>query len=414
MNLSDVKTAVDSIGSAFDAFKAANDERLVQLEKRGASDPLTDEKLARVEGTLAQFEDLNQRLTQEAEARKASDTRTREQLDKIETAIGRPHQGGGAGGADLKVKQAFLKYCRTGKEGLGSEELKALTVSNDTTGGYLAPSEYVREIIKAETEISQARTICRVRQTSQREVTHPKRTGQFAAQWVAEQGTRSETQGLTYGLERIPTHELYALVDISEQDLEDSEFDLEGELTAEFSEQFAVADGAAFVSGNGVGRPAGWMTSTVVAVDNSGSAATIADANGQANGLMTLYHNLKTAYARNGVWVMNRRTIGDVRKLKDGQQNYVWQPGLASNVPNTILGAPYVEMPDMPDVAANALPIAFGDFRRAYLIVDRIVMSVLRDPFTQATSGNIRFVARKRVGGQVVLAEAIRKLQVVA
>ena len=98
--------------------------------------------------------------------------------------------------------------------------------------------------------------------------------------------------------------------------------------------------------------------------------------------------------------------------MKDGQNNYIWQPGLASGVPNTILGQAYLEVPDMPDVAAGAVPIVFGDLRRAYTIVDRVSLSILRDPFTQATSGNIRFIARRRVGGQMVLAEAIRKLKV--
>lgn len=101
-----------------------------------------------------------------------------------------------------------------------------------------------------------------------------------------------------------------------------------------------------------------------------------------------------------------------MRKLKDAQGSYIWQPGLADGTPNTILGQPYVEVPDMPDVAADTYPIIFGDLRRGYTIVDRISLSILRDPFTQATNGNIRFIARRRVGGQVVLAEALRKLKV--
>ena len=100
--------------------------------------------------------------------------------------------------------------------------------------------------------------------------------------------------------------------------------------------------------------------------------------------------------------------------LKDADKNYIWRPGLAEGIPNTILGQPYLEMPDMPDEAANATPIAFGDFRRAYLLVDRMQMSMLRDPFTRATQGQVKFLARRRVGGQVVLAEAIRKLKVAA
>jgi HK97 family phage major capsid protein len=194
--------------------------------------------------------------------------------------------------------------------------------------------------------------------------------------------------------------------------MEDSEFNLDEELSQEFSEQFAVTEGAALVNGDGAGKPEGLLQHADVAETVSGSAGSIADASGQANGLIDLYHGLKTAYALRGTWLLNRATLGEARKLKDGQNNYIWQPGLASGIPNTILGQPYVEIPDMPDVAANASPIVFGDIRRGYTIVDRINLSVLRDPFTQATSGNVRFIARRRVGGQVVLAEAIRKLKV--
>lgn len=344
-------------------------------------------------------------------------------MDQIETAIRRANRtpAGTAEARDFGPEvKAYFDYLRHGTRdepnananALSREEMKALTVGTDPTAGYLAPVEYAREIIKGEIEFSPLRRIARVRPTSRRALQIPKRTGTFGAVWTAESGTRSETTGLTYGLEEFPTHEMYALVDVSEQMMEDSEFNLEEELQLEFSEQFAVTEGAALVNGDGAGKPEGLLQHADVAETVSGSAGSIADASGQADGLIDLYHGLKTAYAVNGTWLLNRATLSEVRKLKDGQNNYIWQPGLASGVPNTILGQPYVEVPDMPDVAANAFPIAFGDMRRGYVIVDRINLSVLRDPFTQATSGNVRFIARRRVGGQVVLAEAIRKLKV--
>ncbi|MFQ5954714.1 MAG: phage major capsid protein [Kiloniellales bacterium] len=381
--IADIRTKVDELGHAWHSFTEEND-------KGRRADR---EKLAKINGELDRLSD---------------------HIGRLETALKRTHpshRSGEAGWHRSASGRAFAGFLRKGTERLAPDEVKALTVSNDTTGGFLAPPEYVREIIKGETEISPIRAVARVRQTGNRAVQVPKRTGQFAAQWTGEVETRAETTGLTYGLEELPTHELYALVDISQQDLEDAEFNLEEELGQEFAEQFSLAEGTAFVSGNGVKQPAGFMADSTVASDNSGSAATVADANGQANGLIDLFHNLKTAYARNGTWLLSRKTLGAVRKLKDANNNYVWQPGLAMGMPATILGAPYVEAPDMPDEAANAFPIAFGDFRRAYLIVDRIQMSVLRDPFTQATSGSVRFIARRRVGGQVVLAEAIRKLK---
>ncbi len=352
--------------------------------------------------------------------------RINERLDMFETASKRgrsidpgPDFESRNYGPEAKAYFDYLRY-GTKDESLiravshNAEERKVLTVGDDTAAGYLAPPEYAREIIKAEIEFSPMRTVARVRPTARRAIQIPKRTGTFGAVWTAEQGTRSETTGLTYGLEEIPTHELYALVDISEQMLEDSEFNLETELQQEFSEQFAVTEGLAFVNGTAVTQPEGFLVNSDVGSTNSGSASLIEDGDGQANGLIDLYHALKTAYAVQGTWLLNRTTLGAVRKLKDANNNYIWMPGLASGIPNTILGQPYVEVPDMPTIAAGNFPIAFGNWQRGYTIVDRIVLSVLRDPFTQATSGNIRFIARRRVGGQLVLPEAIRLLKVSA
>lgn len=225
-------------------------------------------------------------------------------------------------------------------------EYKALGIANDTTGGYLAPAEYIREIIKGVTDVSPVRSLARVRQTASKAIMIPKRTGQFAAQWVADQGTKTETDGLRYGMWEIPTHEMYALIDISNQNLEDSAFNMESEISFEATEQFAVAEGAAFVSGNAVGRPEGILVASGVGGNNSGSATTIADADGQANGLLTMKYSLKSSYARNANWIMNRTTLGSVRKLKDAQKGYIWTPGIALGAPNTIDGDPYVEVPD--------------------------------------------------------------------
>jgi HK97 family phage major capsid protein len=332
------------------------------------------------------------------------------QVEKLETVLKRPDSGFDSKSIDESL-HVFDAYCRKGFEALSDAEKKALTVSNDSTGGYLAPPEYVRELIKDITEISPIRGIARVRSTGARSIQVPKRTGTFSAQWVAESGTRSETTGYQVGLEEIPAHEYYALVDISEQDLEDSVFDLEAEMQSEFSTQFAKAEGAAFVSGNAVGKPEGFMTNSDVSEVNSGNGTALL-----ADGLLSLVHSIKSDYANNATFVFNRSTLSEIRKLKDTAGQYVFQAGmsLVQGVPNTILGYPYVEATDMPNVGANAFPVAFGDFSRAYMIVDRIALAVLRDPFTQATTGNVRYIARRRVGGQVILPEAIVKQKVSA
>lgn len=423
----ETKQAVDGLMTAFETFKATNDTRLAEIEKKGAADPIVTEKLGKIEATLAKFEGYNQKLTlAEQQAKAAQDA-----VDRMEVALNRiPADARGAGDStEWKARanswaKAVVRAHAIGVVNLDKDEqkvlqdvateAKVLNVSTDTAGGYLAPTEYVREIIKGVTDQSPARAIVRVRATANKSIQIPKRTGQFAAQWASEQGTKTETTGLSYGLEEIPAPELYALIDISNQMLEDSAFDMEAEIRMEAAEQFAVAEGTAIVNGNGVGKPEGFMSNASVAENISGSAATIADADGQANGLLTLKHALKTAYGANATWLMNRTTIGSVRKLKDADKNYIWMPGIAQGRPNTIDGDPYLEFPDMPSEGAGLYPIAYGDFRRAYTLVDRISMEMLRDPFTQATAGNIRFIFRRRLGGKVVLAEAIRKLKCAA
>lgn len=419
------KTAIEQVMTAFEEFKATNDAALAEIKKKGVNDPIVTDKLGKIEAELAKFEDINQKLTAAAiDAKKE-----KEHVDEIEEKLNKLSLNGSSDPQvrkeELKAKadtwaRAVIRAESKGAFNLSADEqklladvtaeYKALSVGNDTTGGYLAPAEYVREIIRGVTLVSPVRSLARVRKTAAKSVMIPKRTGQFAAQWVAEQGTKSETDGLRYGMWEIPTHELFALIDISNQNLEDSAFDMGGEISFEATEQFAVAEGAAFVSGNGVGKPEGFLVAAGVGENNSGTAATIADADGQANGLLSLKYALKTAYARNATWALNRTTLGSVRKLKDGDKNYIWMPGIAGQ-PNTIDGDPYVEVPDMPSEGAGAFPIAYGDFSSAYTLVDRIAMEMLRDPYTQATSGNIRFIFRRRLGGQVVLAEAIRKLK---
>ena len=419
----EVKKAVAPVMTAFEEYKQTNDARIADIAKKGSADPLYDEKLAKIDQRLDQFEGLSQKLTI-AEGQKKALDELKGQFDQLATTLRRTGQGANdeakAERANLWAKSVVLAQTigvpnladdqRAVLEAV-TQEYKALSISTDSAGGYLAPIEYVREIIKGVTEISAFRSLVRVRQTAQKSIQIPKRTGQFAAQRVAEQGTRSETTGLAYGLEELPVHELYALVDISNQMLEDSAFDMASEIAMEAAEQFEVKEGAEFVSGTGVGQAEGVLTNSNVAETNSGSAATIKDASGQADGLIGLKHGIKTAYTRNATWGMNRTTLGSVRKLKDGQGQYIWMPGIAMGRPNTIDGDPYVELPDMPSEGAGLYPVIYGDFRRAYVWVDRISMEMLRDPYTQATAGNVRFIVRKRSGGQVVLAEAVRKLK---
>jgi len=402
----DVKTAVEGMATAFEEFKATNDARLSEIEKKGASDPLVEEKLKNIEADLDRFEDINQKLTLAQQEQKQFG----EKLESMEANLKRPEVGLQSKQVDLSVK-AFDKWLRKGEKDMEPEEVKALTVNNDTGAGFLAPPEYVNELIKTITEISPLRTIARVRSTGQKSIQMPSRTATFSAAWVAEAGTKSETTGYTTQLEEIPTHEQYALVDISNQMLEDSVFNLEAEMQEEFATQLAKNEGTAFISGSAVGQPEGLLTNSSVGETVSGAGAALT-----GDGLIDLVHAVKTPYGTGASMIFNRTTLAAIRKLKDTAGQYVFQAGmmLTAGVPNTVLGYPYIEMPDMPDVAAGAFPVMFGDFSRGYMVVDRVNLSILRDPFTQASTGSVRYYCRSRVGGQVILAEALRKQKVSA
>ena len=397
----EIRPLIDQIGKAVDELKTENQKKFDEIEKQGST---TAEQEAKVD-TMA--DDVASLLAkaQDIELKQKSFEEAEKRIEQLESVLARPETGNTAKDVDMHTK-AFSNYLRVGKDNMEEVEKKALYESDDTLGGFYAPTEYVTELIKTVTEISPIRSIARVMSTSNRGVEIPKRTGQFSATFVNENATRSETTGYTTGLLEIPTHELYARVDISQAMLEDSAFDLESEMSDEFSTQFAKAEGTAFVSGDSIGQPLGFTDSTAgVGSTNSGSGTALT-----ANGLLDLMYAIKPDYMNNATFVFNRSTLAAILKLEDteGQKIFVNNMNYVGGAPATILGKPYVLAEDMPNVAGSAKPIAYGDFSRAYRIVDRVNISILRDPFSSATSGQIRYIARKRVGGAVVLPEAIR------
>lgn len=304
-------------------------------------------------------------------------------------------------------KEAYDQYL---KKGITSQMHAKTLISGDATlGGFFIVPEYLQEIIKAIILISPIRKYAKIRTTATSSVKVPKRTATFAATWSNEVQQQTEAVGLRYGLDEVPNHALTAFQDVSEEDLDDSMFSLAEELNSEFAEQFAKAEGAAFVNGTSKGQPEGFMTNPAVAADHSGNATLLT-----YQGYVTLAHNLKSGYVPDATWFLNRQTIGATRLIVDGQNRPIWMPmatsGMSAGNESTILGMPYAEIPDMPNVGAGTYPVALGAWKKAYLIVDRINISVVRDDLTQLTRGAVRFVARKRVGGQLVLTEAVRKM----
>lgn len=326
--------------------------------------------------------------------------------DRIEAKLNRPGATIEAKAAPEKIEaKAFAGYLRQGREVLPAEEVKSLRVSDDTAGGYLAPADFVAQVIKNLVEFSPVRQAARVGSTASGSVILPKRTGRPNAYWVGEDEERTET-GSTYGQLEIPVHESACYVDVSLRLLEDAAVNIESEVSADLAEEFGRIEGVAFVSGDGVKKPMGFMSDAGVGFGLNGHATALS-----ADALISLAYSMPAFYRNKGAWMMNGATLAAVRKLKDGQNNYLWQPSYQAGQPETLLGRPVIEAIDMPDVASGAFPIAFGDFGSAYRIYDRVALSVMRDPFSKATSGLVRFHARRRVGGGVVLAEAVKKLK---
>lgn len=327
-------------------------------------------------------------------------------LETAETALARPNIIT-TKAADEEVsleRKAFGNFLRTGPERMVTDEAKALVVSDDAKGGYLAPAEFSTEILKGLVEYSPVRQAARVGSTAASSIILPKRTGTPTAQWVGETEDRQETQS-SYGQLEIPVHEMAAYVDVSVQLLEDAAVNIESEVASDLAEEFGRLEGVALVNGNGVKKPVGIMAAAGITEVNSGAANAIT-----ADGLVDLVYSLPAFYRANAAFMMNGTTLASVMKLKDGNGNFLWQPSYQAGQPATLLGRPIVEAVDMPDVDADATPILFGDINRAFRVYDRVAMSILRDPYTQATTGKVRFHARRRVGANVVMAEALRKL----
>lgn len=440
----ETRSLVEELKSTFDKAIQVNEAKLEAIRQdRGHAE--FDAKLEKMTQVMNDLEAKQQKWARD---RAAEDEKRRVQIAEEKAALEERERlnesrvnrlmlkiAGGSTGNDPDGealvsgirRKAYNHWLRWGESkgahmGLSSNELellpkvdgevKVMTVGNDTTGGYLAPPAFLTEISKAAVLYSPMRDMVTVRPISTGSLQQPRRTQTASATWVSEIGTRSETPNPNYGLVTIPAHEMTAEARVSTANLEDSAFDLEAELALEFGEQFGVTEGAAVVSGTGVGKPLGFLDTTAgLSFTMSGGATTIKGASGaEADGLVNLFHAVKGAYAINGRWVFNRASLGKIRLLKDTTGQYIWAVGLPG-APNTILGAPYTEVPDMPDEGSGTFPVAFGDFRRMYTLVDRIGMSIIRDPYSLSASGQVKFTARRRMGGWVMLAEAVRLLK---
>ena len=407
----EVKEALGKLLTTFEAFKKKNDEELEQIKKsmRPGNAPGPDAI------TAEEVKKLNEALTAQNKV-----------IDDLRLSLKRsPRQttrDGKTELTDLQVKHrdAFLDYARRGDEsGLNAAEVKTLSVGTNPEGGYLVPVEAEMAMDRLLSEASPMRQICTVRTVSTALFKKPFNLGGATSGWVGEQSSRGSTSTPTIDELNFPVMELYAMPLATQNILDDAAVNVEQWLADEVNITFAEQESDAFINGNGVNKPRGLVTADTVAdaswswgklgfIASGASGAFVAAPNG-GDCLINLVYAIKAGFRAGARFMMNRSMLSSVRKLKDSDGAYLWQPGITAGQPSTILGFPTIEAEEMPDLAADSLSIAFGDFKRGYLIVDRQGVRVLRDPYSNKPY--VAFYTTKRVGGGIQNFEAIKLLK---
>ena len=406
---SGARAAMHEMMAAFEAFKGANDARLDEIERKSSADTLLEEKVARIDLAVSS-----------AQAR----------LDRVVSEGRRPAVGGAFApstpswspspdGGGLEEKAAFDGYVRTGSAfGL---EVKAGLSSGATSGGYVVPPETERAIERRLMAGSPMREIATVRTVASGVFRKPVSIAGVASGWVAETAARPETDPATLALLEFPAADLYASPAATQSLLDDAMVNLDEWLAGEVEDAFAAQETEAFVNGDGVNKPRGFLSYATVADAGqtwgqigyvASGAAGAFGGTAAADRLIDLVYAPKAQYRPNGRFVMNRRTVSAIRKFKDADGNYIWTPATRPGETASLLGYAVTEIETMPDMAANSLSIAFGDFSRGYLIVDRAGVRVLRDPYS--AKPYVLFYTTKRVGGGVQNFDAIKVMKFAA
>lgn len=413
-DFAEVKTLFDEGMKLTTALRAEVDEL-----KGKTADVVDTAKLEKIEADLA----ANiQKRQEEADALKS-------RVDEMETKLNRPGKGGAADLLSDEHKSAFIDWMRDPRDFDRERKLKELqTKATDTrtstaaSGGYALPEEISRMINKTLFDVSPIRQIAKVVSVGTPDYKELVDRNGFGFEWVGETTSRSQTDTPDLA-ECAPTFgEIAAKPQATTHSMDDLFFDVEAWLMASAQERFAVAEGAAFISGDGSNKPTGFLDGTPVTTADSSRAYGVLQyvASGAAsafgsdpfNNIIDLQMSAKAGYRANGRFVMNSSTAAALAKVQASDDQYLWQPSLIAGQPDMVRGRPVTYAEDMPNVGANAFPIAFGDFQRGYLIADRVGMRVVRDEVT--TPGYVKFIVSKRVGGKVLDSDAIKLLKIAA
>ncbi|WP_206379293.1 phage major capsid protein [Sphingobium yanoikuyae] len=384
--------SIAELATAFEAFKTAHTQQLDEI-KAGKVDVLTTEKLDKINASL---DEITAAVDDQAK-----------QIAAVKLNGGAP---GDMEPTNPEYVSAFKAHMRKG------EITAAMSVGTATDGGYLAPIEWDRTITNKLKQLSPIRANAQVISISGPGFSRVYNDGVIGSGWVGETAARPETA--TPGLTTLTftPGEIYANPAITQTALDDVAIDLEQWLGDEVDGEFAIQENIAFLSGNGTNKPFGiltYVTGAANAAKHPFGAIQLTNAAGAAavtsDELVDLIYSLPSERSGNAKFYLNRSSLGKLRKLKDGQNNYIWQPSFVAGEPSTLAGYPVIEVPGMPNIAAGNVSILFGDMAATYLVVDRVGIRVLRDPYTNKPF--VHFYTTKRVGGGVQNPEYMRALK---
>lgn len=412
--------SINAIGTAFDEFKKTNDDVIAAL-KKGDESRATElnQKLAKIETTISEASKSKKEIETEQNL-------LRERLEDLESRARTPGKTAEQKAADDYKTKLFEWIRHKGNSPMIEQQLhdmmrKDVTIASAAGGGYAVPEEISREIGRLQEKFSPVRRLVKVVQVGTSDYKELIDINGATAGWVGETGSRSATN--TPQLREVaPTHgELYAYPQVSEWSLDDIFFNVETWLTDAVARAFAIAEGSAVISGNGTNKPTGMLNTTPVTTADDASpkraaaayqyvlGADNSPASVDADALIDLMYALNSMYRANATWIMNSVTTGQVRKLKDTTNQYLWQPSLQAGQPDLILGKPVETWEQLSDPLGGAFPLAFGDFRQGYLLTERTGLRITRDNVTNV--GYVRFYVRRREGGIVLNNDAVKWLK---
>lgn len=433
MDLSEIKSLVEAQGKAWDDFKKTNDERIEKLTKSQSTEAV-DAKLAKINDELSATSKELKELTLKSQRPAMS----AEKADEAETALKSFNLAAKAAAMEsgrpvteltadqyADYKAVYAKYIRKGESALTEAERKTVNVGTATQGGYLVGYEMEAGIDRVVQRYSSMRQVARVINIGS--ATYKKlvkTTGTSGATRGGENTTPSNGTSPSWVELEFKPGTYISEQRITSEALEDATIDVGSDLETEIGIEFAEMEGSDFISGNGINGPRGLTDYTNVANSSyswgnvgyvaSGNASSWAASN-PSDYLIDLVHSLKRQYRAGASFIMNDTTLGSIRKLKDGQGNYLWgmtRESFMAGAVGTLLGYPVVTDDFMADIGANTFPIAFGDFKQAYYVIDRKGVSVLRDP--AGAFPHVRFLTRRRVGGGIAKFEAVKLFKIAA